>query len=60
MKFDLVGPAAIAATAFFTHVLPQADIEDPGYSKLSATQMSSRYVRCAPQRCRREIARSSC
>ena len=31
MKFNLVGAAAIAATAFFTHVLPQADIEEPGY-----------------------------
>jgi hypothetical protein len=32
MKFNLVGAAAIAATALFTHVLPQADdIEDPGY-----------------------------
>jgi hypothetical protein len=31
MKFNLVGAAAIAATAFFTRVLPQADIEDPGY-----------------------------
>lgn len=30
MKSNLVGAAAIAATAFFTHVLPQADIEDPG------------------------------
>ena len=31
MKFNLVGAAAIAATAFFTRVLPQADIDDPGY-----------------------------
>jgi hypothetical protein len=31
MKFDLVGAAAIAVTAFSAHVLPQADIEGPGY-----------------------------
>jgi hypothetical protein len=31
MKFNLVGAAAIAATAFFTRVLPQADIGNPGY-----------------------------
>jgi len=31
MKFNLVGAAAIAVTAFSTHVLPQADIEEPGY-----------------------------
>jgi hypothetical protein len=30
MKFYLVGAAAIAATAFSTRVLPQADIEEPG------------------------------
>ena len=31
MQFNLVGAVVIAATAFSTHVLPQADIEDPGY-----------------------------
>ena len=31
MKFNLVGAAVIAATAFSTQVFPQADIEDPGY-----------------------------
>ena len=31
MKFNLVGAAAIAVTAFSTHVLPQAVIEEPGY-----------------------------
>jgi hypothetical protein len=31
MKFNLVVAAAVAATAFTTHVLPQADIEEPGH-----------------------------
>jgi hypothetical protein len=31
MHFNLVGAVAIAATAFSTHVLPQADIEELGY-----------------------------
>ena len=31
MQFNLVGAVAIAATAFSTHVLPQADLEEPGY-----------------------------
>jgi len=31
MKFNLVAAAAIAATAFSTQVLPQTDIEEPGY-----------------------------
>ena len=31
MKLNLVGTVALAATAFYTHVLPQADLEEPGY-----------------------------
>ena len=31
MKFNLVGAFAIAATAFYTHVLPPADLKEPGY-----------------------------
>ena len=31
MKFNLVGAFTIAATAFYTHLLPQADLEEPGY-----------------------------
>jgi hypothetical protein len=31
MQFNSVGAVAIAATAFFTHALPQADIEEPDY-----------------------------
>ena len=31
MQFNLVGAVVIAATAFSTHVLPQADLEEPGY-----------------------------
>jgi hypothetical protein len=30
MQFNLVGAVAIAATTFSTHVLPQADIDEPG------------------------------
>jgi hypothetical protein len=46
MKFNLVGAAAIAATACFTDALPRADVEELGYCAqfLPERQLSKRGI----------------